>query len=147
MNSIRRRATRLALAAWTVAMLPGCGFGSLGHISYGYGSSSSDTSAGGGLGLGLGCLEATNASEVGGPRVVRIDFLDPVTGEARFQAEVDIAPGEKFDVMDVPAGPYRLVAWFGDGFVTPPMPPAQGPVGEPIRVSPDLEAAVAFRHD
>lgn len=147
MNSIRRRATRLVLAVISVAMLPGCGLGSVGFGSYGYGSTTGDASAGGGLGLGLGCLEVTNASGVGGHHVVRIDFLDPVTGEPRFQSDVDIAPGEKFDVMDVPAGPYHLVAWFGDGFVTPPMPPSEGPVGEPIRVSPDLEAAVAFRHD
>lgn len=124
-------------------LLSACGGGAGGGGYYGSGSySGGGSSGGGGFGLGFGCLEVLNDLESGAHDLVLVQLRDVDTDEILREEPVLVEAGEDVDLMDLPAGEYRVVGFFDDGLFDP----MRGDVNYDVVVDPVVEAVITFRH-
>lgn len=94
---------------------------------------------------GDGVLGVTYDGASGDPSIVRLELLDPATGEVRFAEDVDILAGRAFELIDAPEGTFLVRAWFEDG--SSASPEVDGaPEDQPVDIAADLDATITFRH-
>lgn len=118
-----------------VLLMTGCGFAGGHYVGF----------VVTGLAPSDGNLGVTYDGASGGPSIVRLELLDPATGEVRFAEDVNILAGQAFELIDAPEGTFRVRAWFEDG--SSASPEVDGaPEDLPVDIAADLDATVTFRH-